>query len=130
MTLSTRALLFFALIPLVPGSAYAVPRTITVSGTIVSDIGNTVNQTGIFGTPGMSLVGDAYTETITTDPLLNTYLNESIPDYQDNYGGQGFGGCCAAPYTLTVTVNGVEYAQTEQDPFRNRSAHEARSVGV
>jgi len=30
------------------------------------------NATGIFGTPGTSLAGDAYTETITTNPLLNS----------------------------------------------------------
>jgi hypothetical protein len=113
-------LLFALLSPTSP--AFASLWTVTVSGTVYADTTNApLNQTGIFGTPGASLVGDAYTETITTDPLLNTYFTESIPWFQDNYGGPAYGGCCAAPYTLTVTVNGVEYTQTEQDPFRNRS---------
>jgi hypothetical protein len=95
---------------------------ITVTGTVYSDGPyGTPDQTGLFGTPGESLVGDAYTQTITTDPLLNTYLQETTPFYHQSYGGAGIGGCCGAPYTITTTVNGVTYSQTESDPYINRS---------
>jgi hypothetical protein len=115
-------LLLFVLIAFAPTSVRAIPWTITVQGTVYADIANgPVNQTGIFGTPGASLVGDPYTETITTNPLLNTYFTESIPFFHTTYGGAGFGGCCAAPYTLSVTVDGILYTQTETNPFLNYS---------
>jgi PEP-CTERM motif len=95
---------------------------ITATGTIYSDGPyGTPDQTGLFGTPGLSLVGYAYTQTITTDPLLNTFFTESIPYYHQSYGGAGIGGCCGAPYTITTTVNGVTYTQTESNPYINRS---------
>jgi hypothetical protein len=44
----------------------------------------------------------------------------------ESYGGPGIsgtgtGGCCAAPYTITVTVNGFTYTQTESSPYINYS---------
>jgi hypothetical protein len=62
-----------------------------------------------------------YTQTITTDPLLNTYYTSSTPDFHQSYGGAGIGGWCAAPYTITTTVNGVTYTQTESNPYINTS---------
>ena len=69
---------------------------ITTTGTIYSDGPyGTPDQTGLFGAPGQSMVGLAYTQTIATNPLLNTYFTQSIPDYHQSYGGAGIGGCCA-----------------------------------
>jgi hypothetical protein len=67
-------LLLLALLVFGPEPANASTWTVTVSGTIYADVvpAFPVNGTGIFGPPGASLVGDAYTETITTDPLLLT----------------------------------------------------------
>jgi hypothetical protein len=99
--------------------AQAEPWTITVSGTIQSGGGTT----GIFGTPGLSLVGLSYTETITTDPLLNTNIaGSAAPDstYLERYGGAVIG-CCGAPFTISVTVNGFTYTQSNANPFINRS---------
>jgi hypothetical protein len=97
--------------------------TITVTGTIVDDIRNSnggtlLNGTGIFGTPGTSLIGDTYTETITTDPSLNSHV-DSNSTLIESYGGPGIGGCCGAPYRITVTVNGFTYSQTETNTFIN-----------
>src|SRR6476619_946045 len=95
---------------------------ITATGTIYSDGPyGTPDQTGLFGTPGVSLVGYAYTQMITTDPLLNTFFTGSSPIIHESYGGAGIGGCCGAPYTITTTVNGVTYTQTESNPYINRS---------
>src|SRR5258708_3063345 len=102
-------LLLLALFVFGPEPAHASTWTITASGIITGDQGaGPADGTGIFGTPGVSLAGDAYTETITTDPLVNT-------------GGLNIGGCCASPYTITVTVNGFTYTQTELNPYTNYS---------
>jgi hypothetical protein len=105
------------------GSAHAL--SITVSGTITSDVTSgpiPLNSTGIFGAVGTSLVGDTYTETITTNPLLNANVN-SIPaaSVLQSYGGpgMGIGGGVAAPFTVTTTVNGMTFSQTEIVPFSN-----------
>jgi hypothetical protein len=48
--------------------------TITVSGTIYADQAyGAPDQLGFFGAPGTSMLGAAYSMTITTDPSLNTY---------------------------------------------------------
>jgi hypothetical protein len=90
---------------------------ITATGTIYSNTGVNVagvtDQTGLFGPPGASLIGDTYTETISTNPALNTYATDLTTSFHDTYGGAGIGGCCGAPYIITVTVNGVTYTQTE-----------------
>ena len=96
---------------------------ITATGTIYSDGPyGTPDQTGLFGPPGQSMVGLAYTQTITTDPLLNSFFTDPNPIYQEYNGGAGLPlGCCGAPYTITTTVNGVTYTQTESNPYINRS---------
>ena len=80
MKTTTSFVVMAALAPFaVVAPARADPWTITVTGTVYSDGPyGTPNQTGLFGTPGQSLVGLAYTQTITTDPLLNTYSHNPI----------------------------------------------------
>ena len=91
--------------------AMAAPWTITVTGTVYSDGPyGSPDQTGLFGNPGESLVGFAYTQTITTDPLLNTYFAESVPDYHQSYGGAGIGGCWGTLYDYHHGQWGYLYA--------------------
>jgi hypothetical protein len=97
--------------------------SLTVSGTVTSDVTSgpiPLNSTGIFGPIGTSLVGDTYTETIATNPLLNANVS-SVPagSLLQSYGGTGFGGGVAAPFTVTTTVNGFTFSQTETLPFSN-----------
>jgi len=97
--------------------------TVTVTGTIFDDLGNSngngINGTGIFGTPGTSLVGDAYTESITTNPLLNSHV-DSTSSFLESYGGSHYGGgSLGAAYSIAVTVNGFTYSETELNPFIN-----------
>lgn len=95
--------------------------TITVTGTIYSDVPNSpVDGTGIFGSPGVSIVGSPYTETITTDPLQSSLIAFSPPINIERSGRPGFGGA-GAPYYISVTVNGFTYTETESSPFLIRS---------
>jgi PEP-CTERM motif len=66
------------------------------------------------------LVGSRYIKAISTDPLQSTQLSTS-PSYIERNGGIGISGCCGAPYSISTTVNGFTYTQTELDPFVNRS---------
>jgi hypothetical protein len=102
--------------------ARAVAWTIFVTGTIYADLligPSPLNGTGIFGTPGLSLVGSRYIETITTDPQQSTQLSTS-PSYIERNGGPVLGGT-GAPYIISTAVNGFTYTQTEMNPFINRS---------
>ncbi len=101
-------------------SAQAATWTVTATGTVYADIYHS-DQNGLFGDPGASLLGQSYVLTISTDPSLNTLVAETLPVYREYYGGPAFGGCCAAPYTISMTVGGVTYSQTELFPFINRS---------
>jgi hypothetical protein len=86
--------------------------TVTATGTITSD-------QGLTGDPfATSLVGDTYTETITTNLLLNGETNCSTISCSGTFGGSPYG-LAAAPYTLTMTINGVTYTQTESNPTIN-----------
>jgi PEP-CTERM motif-containing protein len=107
-----------AIFPFLPKAAEADPWTITVVGTIFAE--TVPDQNGLFGPVGASLVGYGYSETITTNPLLNTGVVDSTPTLLERDGGVVIG-CCGAPYTVTMTVNGVSYTQTESNPFLNRS---------
>ena len=99
--------------------AHTAPWTITVTGTVYS---NAFNQIDLFATSGELLVGLPFTETITTDPLLNTHSTDPNPIYQEYNGGAGLpDGCCGAPYTLTTTINGVTFTATELNPRIVRS---------
>jgi hypothetical protein len=106
MRLKHLAIAAFVLWPVMfPASAEA--WTITVTGTIYSDLligPSPLNGTGIFGTPGISLVGSRYFETITTDPQQSTQLSTS-PSYIERNGGPTLGGS-GAPYLISTTVNG------------------------
>jgi hypothetical protein len=99
-----------AIFPFLPKAAEADPWTITVVGTIFAE--TVPDQNGLFGPVGASLVGYGYSETITTNPLLNTGVVDSTPTLLERDGGVVIG-CCGAPYTVTMTVNGVSYTQTE-----------------
>lgn len=100
-----------------PTSAEADPFTITITGTIQSSSGPT-DTALLFGAAINTLVGTSYTETITTDPTLDS-IRTSTATNNTAYGGGSFGS--AAPYTITTTVNGVTYSQTESNPFWNRT---------
>jgi hypothetical protein len=100
---------------LAASNAQATPWTITASG-IIS--GPYPDNAGLFG--GGLLLGLSYTQTITTDHSLNCTGFQTTSD-STTYGGPVIAGCAAAPYTLTTTVNGVSYTQTESDPFLNES---------
>jgi hypothetical protein len=104
------------------GSANAsnvVPWTITATGVITSDGPGVPDQLGLFGTPGVSLIGDTYTETIITNPLLNTYFTVTTKSLITTYGGGNWSAGTGAPYTIVTTVNGVTNTQTGSDPFVN-----------
>jgi hypothetical protein len=99
-------------------ASHAQALTITASGTIYSDGVHTGNLAGLFVTPGASMIGYSYTETITTDPLLNGASACSTISCLGTIGGPFFGGP-GAPYTITTTINGISYTQTEANPFVN-----------
>jgi hypothetical protein len=96
--------------------------TVVVSGVISDDLDHAIDNAGLFVTPGGSLIGLTYTETITTDPLLNGHpLCVGDVSCLERDGGNRYGDNSGAPYTITTTVNGVSYTQTETSPFLNRS---------
>ncbi len=95
--------------------------TITASGVIGSIGGQNYDNAGLFGPSGASLTGDSYIETISTDPLLNTGLGTcGNISCRGTIGGVVVGGV-AAPFTITITVNGLSFNQTELLPFINYS---------
>jgi hypothetical protein len=100
-----------------PTAVLAGPFTVTVTGTIQSGAGPT-DTALLFGANIDTLVGQIYTETITTDPAFDSQTIDTSTDHEA-YGGGQYG--AAAPYTLTVTVNGITYSQSEVDPFWNRT---------
>ena len=105
-----------------PSVAHAGPWVVQVSGIVYGDTDfGLPDQNGLFGPPGSSLAGLPYTTTIITDPSLNTFHQQLTPGLHSTYGGNAFGGCCAAPYAITTTVNGITYSQTDANPFRNYS---------
>jgi hypothetical protein len=96
--------------------------TVVVNGVISDDLDHAIDNAGLFVTPGGSLIGLTYTETITTDPLLNGHpLCVGDVSCLERDGGNRYGDNSGAPYTITTTVNGVSYTQTETSPFLNRS---------
>ena len=104
------------------GVVYAKAWTVVVTGVITSDRNHAIDDAGLFVAPGGSLVGLPYTETITTDPRLNGHP-QCVGDVScvERDGGNYYGDSSGAPYTITTTVNGVSYTQTETSPFLNRS---------
>jgi len=96
--------------------------TVVVSGVISGDLDHAIDDAGLFVMPGGSLIGLTYTETITTDPLLNGHP-QCVGDASclERDGGNYYGDNSGAPYTITTTVNGVSYTQTETSPFLNRA---------
>src|SRR5439155_7851950 len=107
---------------LAAANAEAQTWTVTVSGTIYSDgnFGNP-NYASPFGKGDVSLVGSPYSLTITTNPSLNSVVESSTPTFHSTFGGTITSGGPGAPYTITATVNGVTFIQTEPIPAYNRS---------
>lgn len=97
-------------------SAYGSPIIGTVSGVITS---STPDQNGLFGPVGGTLVGDSYAETVVTDPALNSFNSIETPSFHEVYGGNNWSAGTGAPFTLTMTVNGLSYILNEADPFEN-----------
>jgi hypothetical protein len=96
--------------------------SVTVTGTIGAPTtsGTGFDNAGLFGAAGSSLVGDAYTETITTDPLLNSTVACASATCAGTIGGlnnPAYGP--GAAYTLTTTVNGESFKLAETVPFLN-----------
>src|SRR4051794_19827348 len=94
---------------LVSVCAHAVPWTVTVSGTIYLAGTGASDNLGLFAAPGTVLTGLSYTETISTDPSLNTYEVIANADLHSTYGGSEQSAGSGAAYTITTTVNGVAY---------------------
>jgi hypothetical protein len=113
----------FAGAGLAPSAAHA--WSITVTGTIFDDAYQADTRhgdgMGIFDlSDPSSLVGLSYSETVTTNPLLNGSVGCATADCLGRTGGSG-SGVPAAPYTVSVTVNGVTFTQTESTPDTNTS---------
>lgn len=105
----------------------AEPRTISATGVIN---GYGIDDAGVFGTIGTSLLGLPYSITITTDPLLNSVTACASLSCLGTIGGNAFGSGTGAPYSIAVTVNGVSYTQAETNPFLNHSyLIDALSIG-
>ena len=97
--------------------------TITATGTIEAPTpsGTGFDNAGLFGAAGSSLVGDTYTETITTDPALNSSIACNSPTCFGTIGGVPNNIGPGAPYRLSVTVNGVPFTWTESAPYLNEA---------
>jgi len=122
MNAISKWLMALALLALEGIASNAQAWTVTASGVIYSGPDRAIDNAGLFVTPGGSLIGLTYTETITTDPLLNGHP-QCVGDVSclERDGGNYYGDNSGAPYTITTTVNGVSYTQTETSPFLNRS---------
>ena len=101
----------------------AQERTVTVTGTIESTTtsGSGFDNAGLFGPAGATLVGDSYTETITTDPSLNSSIDCNSLSCFGTIGGVPNNVGPGAPYSLKVSVNGVPFTWTESAPYLNRA---------
>jgi hypothetical protein len=98
-----------------PVAASAQEWTVSATGTIYADSGP---NTTLFAPLGTSLIGDTYTETITTDLSQNGSVSCSSLSCAGTFGGSPYG-IAAASYTLTMTINGISYTQTETNPVIN-----------
>src|SRR5882724_4028844 len=100
--------------------------TITVTGTIYSgtfsaDGGpfSVDKDAGLFVAPGTSMIGLPYTETIFTDPSLNS-VSDSAGNFLSTRGGSAFGdGSVGADYAIVTTVNGTSFIQVASGPSIN-----------
>ena len=97
--------------------------SVTVTGTIEAPTtsGTGFENAGLFGPAGSSIVGDRYTETITTDPSLNSSIFCHSPSCFGTIGGVRNNVGPGAAYTLTTTVNGVSFKLTESTPYLNEA---------
>jgi hypothetical protein len=98
--------------------------SVTVTATIEAPTtaGSGFDNAGLFGAAGANLVGDTYTETITTNPLLNSTTDCASLSCAGTIGGldnPAYGP--GAAYTLTTTINGVSFNLTESTPFLNHA---------
>jgi hypothetical protein len=101
---------------------HAQDWTVTVTGTIEAPTtsGTGFDNAGLFGAADSSIVGDKYTETMTTNPLLNSTTACSSASCSGTIGGlnnPAYGP--GAAYTLTTTVNGDSFKLTETTPYLN-----------
>jgi hypothetical protein len=93
--------------------------SVTATGTIEAS-GTGLDNAGLFGAAGSSLVGDTYTETITTNPLLNSTTACASATCAGTIGGLNNPAYDpGAAYTLTTTINGDSFKLTETTPFLN-----------
>jgi hypothetical protein len=118
-TLHSLGIALVATATLVPVQADA--WTIKVTGTIFDLPDGSSSSTdgfGLFGTANAALVGGSYTETITTDPLLNSTIQCATATCLGTIGASG-PGLSAGPYTLSVTVNGVSFVHEALAPSFN-----------
>jgi hypothetical protein len=118
-TLHSLGIALVATATLVPVQADA--WTIKVTGTIFDLPDGSSASTdgfGLFGTANAALAGGSYTETITTDPLLNSTIQCATATCLGTIGASG-PGLSAGPYTLTVTVNGVSFVHDALAPSLN-----------
>ena len=95
--------------------------TIKVTGTIF-DLPDgspaSADGFGLFGASNTLLAGDSYTETISTDPFMNSTIQCATATCLGTTGASG-SGLSAAPFTLDMTVNGVSFVHNELAPSYN-----------
>jgi hypothetical protein len=118
-TLHSLGLAVVAAAALVPLQADA--WTVKVTGTIFDPTDGSpgsVDGFGLFGAANSSLAGASYTEMITTDPYLNSTVQCATATCLGTAGASG-PGLSAAPFTLTVTVNGISFVHNELAPSFN-----------
>jgi len=118
-TLQSLGIAVVAAAALVPLQAQA--WTVKVTGTIFDlPDGSPASSDGfgLFGAANAALAGDSYTETITTDPFVNSTIQCATATCLGTAGANA-PGLSAAPYTLTVTVNGISFVHNELAPSFN-----------
>jgi hypothetical protein len=92
---------------LAASNAQAVPITITATGIIIANAGRP-DTAFLFGASIDSLIGSTYTETIMTDPSLNSAEIISTPTFNSTMGGSAESGP-GSPFTISVTLNGTTF---------------------
>ena len=95
--------------------------SVTATGTIFNDVTGYGDAAGLFGDAGGTLLGASYSETITSDPLLNSTISCATSSCFGTVGisDPTLPGSAAAPYTLITTVNGISFVHTELAPLWN-----------
>jgi hypothetical protein len=102
--------------------AAAVVKIAKYTGTVAYGF----DQTGVFAAPGSDLTGYSWVATYTYDKALGGYQFTDGVNYDNSYGGPGYGIAGSPVLSSTITINGVTrslpgawagYAYTGTYPF-------------